>query len=112
VRHSTIRRLASLFFVLTFIASAQAHAMPMMGPAKAVASMAAMMQGSPAGSCKDCGQDGAPAKADCTVMCAAVVALAIPVPTEQSIEHAIARDWASDTLSTRTVAPDTSPPRA
>jgi hypothetical protein len=112
VRNSIFRRLASLFFVLAFVASAQAYAMPMMGPAKAGVSMAGMMQGSPAGTCKDCSQDSVPTKADCTVMCAAVVALAIPVPTEQSIEHAIARGWASDALSSRTVAPDTSPPRA
>jgi hypothetical protein len=107
-----IRRLASLFFVLAFVASAQAYAMPMMGPAKAVASMADMTQGSPAGSCKACGQENAPTKADCAAMCAAVFAIVVPVPTEQVIGRPIARGWASDTLSTRAIAPDTSPPRA
>jgi hypothetical protein len=107
-----IRRLASVFFVLAFIASAQAYAMPMMGPAKTAASMLGIAMGSSTDSRKGCGQDGTLAKADCTAMCAAVVALAIPVPTEQSIERTIGRGWASDTLSTRTIAPDTSPPRA
>ena len=107
-----IRRVASLFFVLAFIASARAYAMPMMSQGKAAASMAGMMQGSPAGSCQGCGQDGVPTKADCTAMCAAVFALAAPVPTAQSIERAVMRDWARDTLSTRAIAPDTAPPRA
>jgi len=107
-----LRRLASLFFVLAFIASAQAYAMPMMGTAKALASMAGMMQGFPTGSCKGCGQDGAPTKADCTAMCAVVFALALPVPVEQSADRGVAGAWTNDTLSTRTIAPDTSPPRA
>ena len=106
-----IRRAASLLFALAFIASAQAHAMPMMGPAKALASMAGMMHGTPADSCEGCGQD-APAKADCTAMCAAVFAIALPVPVDQSADREIARAWTSDTLSTRAIAPDTSPPRA
>lgn len=107
-----IRRLASLFFVLAFIASAQVSAMPMMGTAKAALSMAVMAMGSSTDSCKGCTPDGAPTNADCTAMCAAMVALAIAVPEAQSIEHAIAGSWTSDTLSTRAVAPDTSPPRA
>ena len=107
-----IRRLASLFFVLALIASAQAYAMPMMGPAKAAASMAGMAMGSSGDGCKGCAHDGAPAKADCTAMCAAVFALAIPAPMAQSIEHAIAGGWASDAVPTRAIAPDPSPPRA
>src|SRR5689334_18333413 len=112
MRLSMIRRMASLFFILAFVASAQAYAMPMMGPTKAVAAMVDMTPESPAGSCKSRGQDGTLTKADCTDMCAAVVALASPVPTEQSIERAVAHSWAVDTLSTRAIAPDTSPPRA
>jgi hypothetical protein len=107
-----IRRAASLLFALAFIASAQAYAMPMMGPVKALDSMAGMTHGSPSDSCKGCGQSGAPAKADCTAMCAAVFALALPVPTEASAGRDSARAWTSETLASRAIAPDTSPPRA
>ncbi len=105
-----IRRAASLLFALAFIASAQAHAMPL-GPTKTLASMAGMMHGTPADSCKGCGQD-APTKVDCAAMCAAVFAIALSVPVEQNADREVARAWTSDTLSTRTIAPDTSPPRA
>jgi hypothetical protein len=109
---SLIRRVASLLFVLAFIASAQAYAMPMTAPVKALESMAGMAHSSPSDSCKGCDQSGAPAKADCTAMCAAVSALALPVPVEQSMSHQIPRVWTSETLPARTIAPDTSPPRA
>jgi len=112
VRISLIRRLASLLFVLAFVASAQLHAMPMMGPVKAPDSMAGMAHGFPSDSCKGCGESGAPTKADCTAMCAAVFALALPVPTAASVDRDSARVWTSETLATRTIAPDTSPPRA
>lgn len=112
MRLSLIRRVASLLFVLAFIASGQAYAMPMMGPVKAHASMAGMTQGPLAGTCKGCDQSGAPTKAACTAMCAAVFALALPVPAEQSIDGDIARSWTSETLSGRAITPDTSPPRA
>jgi len=112
VRISLIRRVASLLFVLAFVASGQLHAMPMMGPVKALDSMAGMTHGSTSDSCKGCGHSGAPAKADCTAMCAAVFALALPVPIETSTERDSARAWTSETLATRTIAPDTSPPRA
>jgi hypothetical protein len=98
-------------FVLVFIASAQAYAVPMLGPVKAVASMAGMTQGTSPGSCKGCDQPGLP-KTDCTAMCAAVFAVALPVPVEQSVGHYIPRVWTSETLSARAIAPDTSPPRA
>jgi len=107
-----IRRLASLLVVVAFVAGAQLHAMPTMGPAKALDSMAGMTHGSPSDSCKGCGGNGAPAKADCTAMCAAVFALALPVPTEASTERDSARVWTSETLASRVIAPDTSPPRA
>jgi hypothetical protein len=103
---------ASLLFVLAFIVSAQAYAMPVMGPVKAHASMAGMTQGTPAGSCKGCDQSGAPTKVECTAMCAAVFAVALPLPVEHSISRDIARAWTSETLSSRTITPDTSPPRA
>jgi hypothetical protein len=101
-----------LLFVLAFVASAQLHAMPMMGPAKALDSMAGMTHGSPSDSCKGCGQSGTPGKADCAAMCAAVFALALPVSTEASADRDRARAWTSEILATRTIAPDTSPPRA
>jgi hypothetical protein len=112
VRLSLIRRVASLLFVLAFTASAQSYAMPMMGPVKALDSMAGMTQGTPAGNCKGCDQTGAPMKGDCTTMCAAVFALALPVPPETRADRDSPRAWTSDTLATRAIAPDTSPPRA
>lgn len=112
MRISLIRRVASLLFVLAFVASAQLHAMPMMGSAKTVDSVSGMMHGSPSDSCKGCGQSGAPAKADCTAMCGAVFALALPVPTDASVDRESVLPWTSEILATRSIAPDTSPPRA
>src|SRR5262245_36342811 len=101
-----LRRVASLFFALAFIASAQAHAMPMMGPAKVLGSMAGMMQGTPADSCKGCGQDGAPTKSDCTAMCAVVFAIVPPFPAEQSADREVANAWTNETMPTRAIPPD------
>ena len=112
VRLSLIRRLTSLLVALTFLASAQVYAMPMTAPAAADATMAGMTHGLPADDCKNCGQKGAPTMADCTAMCAAVFAVALPDPVEQSVGHYIPRVWTSETLSARAIAPDTSPPRA
>jgi len=112
VRLSLIPRLTSLLVALAFLASAQVYAMPMTAPAVADATMAGMTHGLPADDCKNCGQKGAPTTADCTAMCAAVYALALPVPVEQSGGRDIPRVWTSETLSARTIAPDTSPPRA
>ena len=111
VRLSMLRRLASLFFVLAFIASAQAHAMPVMGQAKVLGSVAGMMQGTAPDSCKGCGQDGAPMKVDCTAMCAAVFAIIPPFPAEQSVDREVANAWTNETMPTHAIAPDTSPPR-
>ena len=107
-----MRRLTSLLVALAFLASAQVYAMPMTAPAAADASMAGMMHGLPADGCKNCGHKGAPTTPNCTAMCAAVFALALPVPVEQSGRGDIPRVWTSETFSARTIVPDTSPPRA
>ena len=107
-----LRRVASVIFVLAFLVSTQVHAMPMMASVKAAAGMAALMHGSPSGDCKRCGQDGMPAKAGCVATCAAAFAVAPQLPAAPEVAYSIAWIWASDPLTSRATAPDTSPPRS
>lgn len=109
---SFIRRIASLFFVLAFIAGTNPYAMAAMPMAKSDTAMAGMMHGPDAGNCRGCTQDGSVAKADCKATCTAAFALAPDSQVEKETRLDILWARGSDTALTREIAPDTTPPRS
>ena len=109
---SFFRRIASLFFVLAFVASAQAHAVFMMPMAKTDFAVTVTMPEPMTGDCNDCSQHDLMAKADCKATCIPVLALA-PDNQANKLNHlTIASMWKGDRADTRETAPDTTPPRS
>lgn len=104
--------MASLLFVLAFVASAQAFASPTMPSAKADQAMAGMMDGPNAGNCSGCDQHDLMAKADCKATCVPVLAIALDAQVQKQVHLALASMWKSDRAATRETAPDTTPPRS
>jgi hypothetical protein len=115
VEVSLIRRIASLFFILAFMASAQAHAEAgsMLTP-KAIhaGGMMAMAKSASDGVCKECGKGNSFAKADCASFCAPIQAIEECPFAPTPVFRDMAWTWASEPGSTRSTAPDPTPPRS
>ena len=109
---SFVQRIASLFFVLAFIAGTQPYAMAAMPAAKAGTAMAGMTHGSDGGDCNGCSQDDPMAKAGCKATCTAVSALAPDSHAESEIRVYTLWTPGCNAAFTREIAPATAPPRS
>jgi hypothetical protein len=116
VEVSLIRRIASLFFILAFMASAQAHAEAagsmLLPKAIHAGGMMGIAKSAPEGVCKDCSKHGSFAKADCAALCAPIQAIEECLFAPTPVARDMAWTWASEPGSTRSTAPEPIPPRS
>src|SRR5262249_23246539 len=115
VEMSLIRRIASLFFVLAFMASAQAHAEAgsmLMPKAIHAGDMTGMAKSAADGVCKDLGKVGGPEEADWAAFCAPLQAIDGCLFAAAPVARDMAWSWPSEPGPPRDTAPDPAPPRS
>lgn len=110
MRNLLLRRATILVAILALLAGVQMRAMPM-AMALPDSHMAGMASDLGAGTCKAC-MPGKMAITDCSVLCAAIVAVIAGVQPTAPIDAPSPWAWSNELLRAHGVGPDDAPPRS